>query len=225
MPGDGTIMYPAPRMVPGQQRHGLTHLKVWWPRIILFGNVFVADTGNHTIRKITPTGAVTLFAGTVTAGAGVLGTEDTAAGPPAVVAKFSSPQGVGWPRIHSFGDVYVADSSNHTIRRITTPEAVVSLFAGTAGRAGATSAGISSPSGVAVDSSGNVYVTDYSNHLIRKITSEGVVTTLAGSTRGYKEGAGTAARFKAPTGVAVDSSGNVYVADNRSNRIRKIEYK
>jgi len=81
------------------------------------------------------------------------------------------------------------------------------------------------PTGVAVDSSGNVYVADSFNHRIRKITPAGVVTTLAGSTRGFADGTGTAAKFNQPTHVAVDSEDNVYVADRDNNSIRKIEYK
>ncbi|WP_230204473.1 SBBP repeat-containing protein, partial [Olavius algarvensis spirochete endosymbiont] len=81
------------------------------------------------------------------------------------------------------------------------------------------------PSGVAVDSSGNVYVADSNNHRIRKITPEREVSTLTGSTEGFADGTGTAALFDSPYGVAVDSSDNVYVADRENNRIRKIEYK
>ena len=108
---------------------------------------------------------------------------------------------------------------------------VVSTLAGsdTAGHhddATGTAARFDHPSGVAVDSSGNVYVADFKNHRIRKITSEGVVTTLAGSgTEGYHDATGTTAQFTYPTNVAVDSSGNLYVADSGNDRIRKTEYK
>jgi len=106
------------------------------------------------------------------------------------------------------------------------PTAVVSALAGsgTAGFADGTgtAARFNQPYGVAVDASGNVYVGDYYNHRIRKITPVGVVTTLAGSTQGFANGTGTAARFNYPEGVAIDVSGNVYVADCENNRIRKI---
>ena len=85
-----------------------------------------------------------------------------------------------------------------------------------------TSAQFNSPTGVAVDGAGNVYVADQGNHRIRKITTSGVVSTLAGSTSGYTDGTGTSAKFNNPIGVAVDGAGNVYVADQGNHRIRKI---
>jgi len=177
------------------------------------GNVYVADYSNNRIRKITSAGVVTTLAGDRAEGdANGTGT----------AARFHSPSGVA---VDSSGNVYVADRSNHRIRKIT-PEGVVSTLAGTAtpGHVDTrgTEAKFNFPERVAVDSSGNVYVADTNNHRIRKITPEGEVTTLAGSTRGFADGAGTKAWFDEPIGVAVDSSGNVYVADSYNHRIRKI---
>jgi len=179
------------------------------------GTVYVADYLNHRIRKITPAGVVTTFAGT-----GTPGHTDGASN----TAQFNRPYGVA---VDSSGTVYVTDYNNHRIRKIT-PAEVVTTFAGsTEGFADGpgTTAKFESPRGVAVDSSGTVYVADRDNHRIRKITPGGVVTTFAGSTVGHLDATGTAARFNYPQGVAVDSSGNVYVGDTKNNRIRKIEYK
>jgi len=122
----------------------------------------------------------------------------------------------------------VADQNNHTIRKIT-PAGDVSTLAGLAGAAGSTdgtgsSARFNSPSSVAADAAGNIYVADFGNNTIRKITPAGVVTTLAGlaGATGSLNGNGSAARFDAPYGVAVDSSANVYVAEAYNNDIRKI---
>ena len=178
------------------------------------GNLYVADEFNNRIRKITPTGVVSPLAGD---NDGWTGYRDAVG----EEARFRYPTGVA---VDSSGIVYVADAQNNCIRKIDTTTRDVTTLADSGGIA----VGFWNPKGVAVDSSGNVYVADMWNNRIRKITSAGVVTTLAGSdarTAGHKNGAGTAARFNSPRGVAVDSSGNVYVADAYNNRIRKIEYK
>src|SRR5262249_15425492 len=141
-------------------------------------------------------------------------------------ARFDAPWGVA---VDSAGNVYVADRYNDTIRKITAV-GVVTTLAGTAGMVGgADGAGAAArffyPTGVAVDSAGNIYVADNDNYTIRKITAIGVVTTLAGTAeaRGSADGTGANARFSGPVAVAVDSAGNVYVADGPNNfTIRKI---
>jgi sugar lactone lactonase YvrE len=181
------------------------------------GNVYMADTYNHTIRKVTSGGVVTTLAGAPSSS----GTTDATGS----AARFNYPWGVA---VDSAGNVFVADRSNHTIRKVTSA-GVVTTLAGTAGSAGSTDATGSAakflyPSGVAVDSAGNVFVADRSNYTIRKITSAGVVTTLAGTagSSGTTDATGSAARFNLPSGVAVDSAGNVFVGDNVSHTIRKV---
>jgi len=126
------------------------------------------------------------------------------------------------------GIIYVADTANHTIRKIT-PDGALSTLAGQAGLSDSLdgrgdAARFSSPQGVAVDGSGNVYVADTTNCTIRKITRDGVVTTLAGTATscGSADGTGAAARFSRPEAVAVDGSGNVLVADTANNAVRRI---
>jgi secreted PhoX family phosphatase len=179
------------------------------------GNLYVADTGNQTIRKITPDGVVTTLAGLAGSGGYADGAGST--------ARFSAPRGIA---ADSAGNVFVADGT-HTIRAIT-PAGVVTTVAGLAGSPGSgdgagAAARFRDPPGIAVDAAGNLYVADQGNHTIRKITA-GVVTTLAGSAGapGYADGIGSAARFKDPEGIAVDTAGNVYVADRGNNAIRKI---
>jgi sugar lactone lactonase YvrE len=181
------------------------------------GNIYVADASNDTIHKITPAGMVSTLAGT----AGVAGTQNG----PGSTALFNQPDGVA---IDGAGNLYVADSGNATIRKIT-PDGIVSTLAGSAGGRGnqdgtGGAASFSSPVGLAVDGAGNLYVADPFNATIRKITPAGAVSTLAGSpaNRGDADGTGAAARFNYPNDVAVDTAGNVFVADTYNDTIRKI---
>jgi serine/threonine protein kinase, bacterial len=178
------------------------------------GNLYIADAGNSVIRKMDATGMVTTFAGI----GGVKGSANGADS----VATFNKPFGVA---TDASGNVYVADAGNNQVRMITAA-GMVTTFAGTGvvgSGNGLDTASFSTPMGVAVDGSGNVYVADYQNDLIRKITSAGVVSTLAGSgAAGATDGLDTAATFNLPEAVAVDAAGNVYVADNGNNLIRKV---
>jgi len=186
------------------------------------GNVFVADTGNHTIRKIAPTGIVTTFAGA----AGIRGSVDGVGG----AARFSFPSSVV---IDQSGNLFVADTRNHVIRKITATGLVTTL-AGTAGSSGSVdakggAARFASPAGVAVDRAGNVFVADSGNRTIRKIATDGAVTTVAGAAglSGSSDGTGSAARFGNPFGVAVSSSGTLFVTDSLlrgSSRFPVFEY-
>jgi len=181
------------------------------------GNLFVADRVNCTIRKITPTGVVTTFAGS----AGLQGTADGVGNS----ARFYEPTGVV---ADADNNLFVTDTTNCTIRKIT-PAGLVTTLAGLAGNSGigdgsGTLARFGYPTGIAIDGSGNLFVTDSPSDTIRKVTASGIVTTLAGTAgvAGSADGTGSAARFNYPNGVAVDSSGNVYVADSNSSTIRKI---
>ena len=178
------------------------------------GNVYVADHYNHKIRKVSPSGVVSTLAGS-----GSIGSADGTGGD----ASFFFPYGVA---VDGSGNVYVADADNNKIRKVS-PSGVVSTLAGSGGYGSAdgtgSAASFNRPYGVAVDGSGNVYVADGGNNTIRKVSPSGVVSTLAGSgSWGSSDGTGGAASFNQPTGVAVDGSGNVYVADQNNNKIRKV---
>jgi sugar lactone lactonase YvrE len=181
------------------------------------GNVFVANNRAHTILKITPAGVASVFAGKPGAAGAVDGLGSD--------ARFGTPLGVALDRE---GNLYVADKDNSNIRKIT-PAGVVSTLAGTAGQSGSVdgvgaAARFVSPRALAVDAAGNVYVADTENQCVRKITVNGVVSTLAGKAGhpGKGDGMGSAARFNDPRGIAVDAAGTVYVADGGNGAIRQV---
>ncbi|MBI3885014.1 MAG: matrixin family metalloprotease [Opitutae bacterium] len=181
------------------------------------GSLSVSDTANATIRRVSAAGAVTTLAGS----ASVRGNADGTG----TAATFNAPVGIA---ADAAGNLYVADSMNHTVRKVTTG-GVVTTFAGTAGSAGSAdgtgaAARFNQPTGLAVDTSGNVYVADTTNNTLRKITAAGAVSTLAGvaGVSGSTDGTGSAALFNRPGGLAIDSGGNIYLADTGNSTVRKI---
>ncbi|HEY9173910.1 MAG TPA: NHL repeat-containing protein [Verrucomicrobiae bacterium] len=187
------------------------------PMGVLFapdGLLYVADTGNHTLRKIGADGQVTTLAGL----SGSQGSKDGFAS----AARFRGPRGLAWDRE---GFLYVADTENHTIRRVAT-NGNVTTWAGKAGEPGATDGFVSAarfnrPTGIAVDTAGNVFIADRNNHLIRMIDTNWMVTTIGGSAgrEGGVDGVGSAALFSNPEGIAVDAQGSLYIADTGNHRV------
>ncbi len=178
------------------------------------GSLVVSDARNNLLRNISPTGDVTTFAG-----GGPFGSVDGNG----VAASFQNLEGLA---LAANGDIYVADVDGHRIRRVT-PAGDVSTIAGngvsTSVDGNGTSATFNNPTGVAANSNGDLYVVEKVGNVVRKITPSGDVSTLAGSSSsGFTDGNGSAAAFRSPTGVAVDTSGNLYVADSANHSIRKI---
>src|SRR6185312_2277000 len=187
------------------------------------GNVYIVDYYNNRIRKVTAsTGIITTIAGNGAAGySGDNG--------PATSAELNYPAGIA---LDNAGNIYVVDTQNVRIRKITAATGIITTVAGngTLGSGGdngpATSASMAYPDGVAIDNSGNIYIADTDNGMIRKVTaSTGVITTIAGT--GYvgssgDNGPATSATLNYPNAVALDGSGNVYIADSANNKIRRI---
>ncbi|MGP8214723.1 MAG: PKD domain-containing protein [Bacteroidia bacterium] len=184
------------------------------------GDLYVADEGNNAIRKIVvSTGVVTTLAGSTAGTSGSTNGTGTA-------AKFNSPDGIA---VESGGaDLYVAEFGNNDIRKIVISSGAVTTLAGqtAAGSANGTgtAAKFNQPAGLIADASGNLYVADWANNLIRKIViSSGVVTTFAGNIAGgASDGKGTAASFSYPSAIVEDAFGNLYVTDENNNEVRKI---
>ena len=184
------------------------------------GNIYIADENNNCIRKINSSGVISTIAGN-----GTLGYSGD--GGAATAAELSLPRGVA---VDGLGNVYIADYGNCMIRKVDN-SGIISAIAGyrVSGSFGdggpATASGLYFPTGVAIDRVGNVYIADLGNYAIRKINTSGIISTFAGNGHnGFSGdgGAATAARIYDATGVAVDGIGNVYIADNGNNRIRKV---
>jgi hypothetical protein len=187
------------------------------------GNLYIADSSNRRIRKLTPGGIVTTFAGT-----GVQGSSGD--GGQAINATLNRPVSV---TVDAAGFLYICDSSNHNIRRVSLASGIITTYAGNgvaafSGDGGpATSASLMYPLTVASDASGNLYIADAGNNCIRKVTPFGAMSTVAGNGGhpGFSGdgGAATGALLNIPSGVAVDVSGNLFISDSGNNRIRKVD--
>lgn len=190
------------------------------------GNLYIADFQNNRVRKVSVNGIITTVAGNGTAPATVAAAGD---GGPATSAEFSYPEGVA---VDSAGNLYIADSQDSVIRKVTVATGIVSLVAGdyTPGYSGdgsaATSAELDTPAAVFVDNSGNIYIADTGNNLIRMVTAAtGIISTIAGNqtaTTLGDGGAATSAFLAFPEGVLSDNNGNVYIADGADNRVRVV---
>jgi sugar lactone lactonase YvrE len=184
------------------------------------GNIYFSDFDNQVIRKINTSGIISTIAGTgVTGYSGDNG--------PAIVAKLYGPYGIA---IDETGNIYFPEGENHCVRKITSSGIITTIAGnGTFGFSGdngpATKAEFKYPGGIALGSGGDIYVSDYANHVIRKINATGIITTFAGTgTVGNTgdNGAATNAELWGPNGVYVDKEGNIYVTDNYANVVRKI---
>jgi trimeric autotransporter adhesin len=201
-----------------------TSLKLYFPTGVAVdasGNIYIADNNNNRIRMVTKSTGIM----STVAGIGSIGYSGD--GGPATSAALTFPSGVA---LDTSGNIYIADNNNNCIRMVTVSTGNISTVAGTgsegySGDGGlATSAMFNYPYGVAVDASGNIYISDTRNHRVRMVTkSTGIVTTLAGTGSGSYSGDGgvaTSVKLYLPSGVAIDASGNIYIADNSNNRVR-----
>jgi sugar lactone lactonase YvrE len=189
------------------------------------GNLYIADTVNNAIRKVSINGTITTFAGR---GSGCAQQTDLVGdGCPATSAKLSVPSGVA---VDPAGNVYIGDTSNNRIRLVS-PNGIITTAAGTghSGYSGdegpAAGAMLDGPTGLALNAAGELYIADPSNFVIRKISANGTITTMAGSnSQGYfgDGGAAVDAKLNLPSGVAADNSGNVYIADMMNSRVREV---
>jgi len=178
------------------------------------GNLYISEYGNNVIRRVSPGGAVTTFAGD-----GTRGYKDGDLDK----AEFNDPEGMV---IDQVGNIYIADAGNNVIRKINVGGQVVTYAGnGTSGHVDGVGNVVefATPRGLAIDKAKNIYVADYSNNVIRKIASDGTVSTFAGSgAAGLSNGTGLAATFHSPSGVTIDGSNNVYVAEAVNSDIRMI---
>lgn len=190
------------------------------------GNVYIADTFNQRIRRVDTNGVITTIAGSGPGGTGGGGFGGD--GGPGTGAQLNSPYGVG---VDGLGNVYIADTFNHRVRRVDAAGTITTVAGTTLGFSGdgfpATGAQLASPHDVAVDAVGNLYIADFVNHRVRRVyATTGVITTVVGTDAPGDSGDGgaaTSAQLNFPTSVAVDSLGALYVADSTNLRIRRVD--
>jgi sugar lactone lactonase YvrE len=183
------------------------------------GRLYIADSANHRVRRVGTSGKIGTIAGTGTAG--FLGE-----GSPAVLAHLNFP----WGLAVSGGGYYLADSNNNRVRKVSSSGSITTVAGnGTFGFGGddgpATAAKLEQPGAVAVGRSGNLFIADFGNNRVREVDSSGTITTVAGTgAQGFSGDGGNAtnAKLNAPSGLAVDHSGNLYIADSGNNRVRKV---
>ena len=207
----------------GEQATSASFKGPWGLAVDGSGNLYIADSNNHRIRKVDLSGTITTVAGNGMAGY-------SGDGGAAIQAQLNAPAGIF---IDGLGNLYIADSENHRIRKVDTSGTIStvagnktwpSFFPGDGGPA--TRASLARPVGVFVDESGNIYIADRSNHRIRKVDTTGNISTVAGNGEmGYSGDGGEAisASLADPAGVFVDESGNIYLADTGNHRIRKVD--
>ena len=183
------------------------------------GNLYISDSGNNVVRKVANS-VIATVAGNQTAG--LSGDNGLATS-----AQLNAPYGI---TVDSAGNIYIADSANNVIRKVSVANGMIATVAGngtpgyTGDNGSPTSAQLNTPDGVAVDSAGNIYIADFTNGVVRKVSNT-VITTVAGNgTTGSTgdNGPATSAQLYQPVGVAVDSAGNIYIADTYNSRIRKV---
>jgi hypothetical protein len=200
-----------------------TKADIFEPRGLAFdhaGNLFICDTANYRIRKVSPSGVITTFAGNGRPGY-------SGDGEPAIAASLGRFTRIA---IDSFDNVYLSDDLNHVVRRVTADGTIHTVvgngkfgFAGDGGPA--TNASLKAPSGLAFDANGDLFVLDRIDNRIRRVSAGGIITTFAGSgAPGFSGDGGPAAKatFREPHGIAIGSDSSIYVADSGNNRIRRI---